>query len=110
VFACILGEAVAQQGRRNVLKLMGTIRIQPNPGSEAIGPHFEIDFLPYHGRLHTRTVRAHTRDELVDFLIGIKLSEDEASRWAGKARAQGVVLISGIERTEAQLRDSGLLV
>jgi hypothetical protein len=39
----------------------------------------------------------------------IKISEDEASRWAGRARGEGSVLISGIERTEAQLRDSGLL-
>jgi len=74
-----------------------------------MGPHFEIDFLPYHGRLNTQTVRARTRDDLVEFLIRTKISEDEASRWAGKACAQGVVLIAGIERTEAQLRDCGLL-
>jgi len=90
-------------------KLIGTIRIQPNPGSEAVGPHFAIDFQPYSGHLNTQTVRASTYDDLVEFLIGIRMSEDEATRWAGKARAQGVVLISGIERTEAQLRDSGLL-
>jgi len=92
-----------------MMKLMGTIRIQPNPGSDTMGPHFEIDFLPYHRHLNTKTVRASTRDDLVEFLMGIKISEDEAARWAGKARSQGVVLISGIERTEAQLRDSGLL-
>jgi hypothetical protein len=92
-----------------MMKLTGTIRIQPNPGSDTMGPHFEIDFLPYHGRPNTQTVRASTRDELVEFLMRIKISEDEATRWAGKARSQGVVLISGIERTEAQLRDSGLL-
>lgn len=92
-----------------MMKLMGTIRIQPNPGSDTMGPHFEIDFLPYHGRLNTKTMRATTHDELVEFLIGIKISEDEATRWAGKARSQGVVLISGIERTEAQLKESGLL-
>ena len=90
-------------------KLIGTIRIQPNPGSETIGPHFAIDFLPYAGRLNTQTARASTYDDLVEFLIKIRISEDEATRWAGKARAQGVVLISGIERTEEQLRDSGLL-
>lgn len=90
-------------------KLIGTLRIQPNPGSETVGPHFAIDFQPYSGRLNTQTVRASTYDDLVEFLIGIRMSEDEATRWAGKARSQGVVLISGIERTEAQLRDSGLL-
>jgi hypothetical protein len=97
------------QKRPSMMKLMGTIRIQPNPGSDTVGPHFEIDFVPYHGRFNTKTVRATTHDELVEILMGIKISEDEAARWAGKARSQGVVLISGIERTEAQLRDSGLL-
>ncbi len=90
-------------------KLIGTIRIQPDPGSDTVRPHFAIDFLPYAGRLNTQTVRADTYEDLVAFLIGLRLSEDEASRWAGKARAQGVVLISSIERTEEQLRDSGLL-
>lgn len=90
-------------------KLIGTLRIQPNPGSETVGPHFAIDFQPYSGRVNTQTVRASTYDDLVEFLIAIRMSEDEATRWAGKARSQGVVLISGIERTEAQLRDSGLL-
>jgi len=90
-------------------KLIGTIRIQPDPGSDTVRPHFAIDFLPYSGRLNTQTVRASNYEDLVQFLIGIRLSEDEASRWAGKARAQGVVLISSIERTEEQLRDSGLL-
>ena len=92
-----------------MMKLIGTIRIQPDPGSETVKPNFAIDFLPYAGRLNTKTVHVTTYDELVQFLIDIRISEDEASRWAGKARAQGVILISGIERTEAQLRDSGLL-
>ena len=90
-------------------KLMGTIRITPNAGDEKTRPHFEIVFLPYAGRLSTQTVRVATLDELVAFLTDIKISEDEASRWAGKARGEGVVLISGIERTESQLRESGLL-
>ena len=89
-------------------KLTGTIRITPNPGSGKLGPHFEVVFVPYHGRVNAPTVRVGTHDELVRFLIGIKLSEDEASRWAGRARVD-VVLIPSIERTEAQLRDSGLL-
>ena len=90
-------------------KLMGTIRITPNAGSETSRPHFEVLFVPYHGRFNTPTVKVSTHDELVQFLMDIKISEDEASRWAGKARSQGVVLISGVERTEAQLRESGLL-
>lgn len=40
-----------------------------------------------------------THDELVEFLISIKISEDEAARWAGRAKAS-VVLIPSIERTE----------
>jgi hypothetical protein len=90
-------------------KLIGTIRIRPNPRSDTMGPHFAIDFQPYSGRLNTQTVRATTYDELVEFLIGIRIGEDDATRFAGQARSQGVVLIPGIERTEAQLRDSGLL-
>src|SRR5579864_1632188 len=91
-------------------KLMGTIRITPSAGSDTSKPHFEVVFVPYHGRFNTPTVKVSTHDELVQFLMDIKISEDEAARWAGKARSQGVVLISGIERTEAQFRESGLIV
>ncbi len=90
-------------------KLMGTIRITPNAGSESSKPHFEVCFVPYHGRFNTPTLKLSTHDELVQFLMDIKISEDEAARWAGKARSQGVVLISGVERTEAQFRESGLI-
>jgi hypothetical protein len=89
-------------------KLMGTIRVTPNPGSETSRPHFEVVFVPYAGRLNTLTVKVSTHDDLVAFLMGIKISEDEAARWAGRARSD-VILIPGIERTEAQLRDSGLI-
>ena len=89
-------------------KLIGNIRIQPKPGSETLGPHFAVDFQPYQGRLNTQIVRATTHDELVDFLISIKISEDEAARWAGRARSS-VVLIPNVERTEELLRDKGLL-
>jgi hypothetical protein len=92
-----------------MIKLMGTIRITPNPGSATSKAHFEVVFVPYHGRFNTPTLQVATHDELVQFLMNIKIAEDEAARWAGKARSQGVVLISGIERTEAQLRDSGLI-
>jgi len=90
-------------------KLIGTIRITPNPGDETTKPHFEVVFVPYSGRLNTKTVRVNTHEDLVAFLQEIRLPEDEASRWAVRARGEGVVLISGIERTEAQLKESGLL-
>jgi hypothetical protein len=89
-------------------KLIGTIRITPNPGSEDSRPCFEVVFVPYSGRLNTQTVRVPTHDDLVQFLIGIKISEDEASRWAGRARSS-VVLIPSVERNESVLKDSGLL-
>ena len=91
-------------------KLIGNLRITANPGAEGDRPHFEIVFLPYHGRLDTLTVRVDTYDDLVAFLTGIRISEDEASRWAGKSRSEGVVIIPSIERTEEQLRENGLLV
>jgi len=89
-------------------KLIGNVRIQPSPASDTMGPHFAIDFQPYSGHLNTQVVRVTTHDELVEFLIAIKISEDEAARWAGRARAD-VVLIPSIERTEELLRSSGLL-
>jgi hypothetical protein len=39
----------------------------------------------------------------------LKFSEDDSSRWAGKARAQGLILIDSVERTDALLREKGLL-
>ena len=89
-------------------KLMGTIRVTPKPGSAASRPHFDVVFVPYAGRLNTKTVQVSTHDDLVAFLMGIKISEDDAARWAGRARSD-VILIPGIERTEAQLKESGLL-
>ncbi len=90
-------------------KLIGNIRITANPASENSEAHFQVVFEPYAGHLNTPAVKVGNHEELVQFLIGIRLSEDEASRWAGRARSGGVLLISGIERTEEQLRDSGLL-
>ena len=89
-------------------KLTGNIRITPNPGNEDRGPHFEIVFVPYHGRVNAQTVRVNNHDDLVGFLIEIKFSEDEASRWAGRARSS-VVLIPSVERTEELLKENGLL-
>jgi hypothetical protein len=91
-------------------KLTGTIRINANPGSSGATGHFEVVFVPYAGRLNTKPVKVTNLDDLVALLMSLKLDEDEATRWAGKARTQGVVLISGIERTESQLKENGLLV
>jgi hypothetical protein len=90
-------------------KVTGTIRINANPGSSATAGHFEVVFVPYAGRLNTKPVKVGNLDDLVTLLMNLKISEDEATRWAGKARTQGVVLISGVERTESQLQDNGLL-
>ena len=53
-------------------------------------------------------MRVTSHDDLVAFLIEIKFSEDDASRWAGRARSS-VVLIPSIERTEELLKENGLL-
>ena len=90
-------------------KVTGTIRIKANPGSSGGLAHFEVVFVPYAGRLNTKPVRVSNLDDLVTLLMNLKISEDEATRWAGKARAQGVVLISSVERTEVQLQENGLL-
>jgi hypothetical protein len=89
-------------------KLIGNLRVRPNPGSESLGPHYEIDFMPYSGKLNTQTVRVNSYDDLVAFLIEFKVKEDEASRWAGQAR-NSLILIPSVERTEEQLKESGLL-
>ncbi len=90
-------------------KLMGNLRIATNPGTDQNRPYFEVTFVPYAGRVNSQPVRVDTHDDLVQFLMKIKLSEDDASRWAGRARSEGVILIPSIERTESQLKDSGLL-
>ena len=90
-------------------KLIGNIRITASAGSEGTPPHFEIVFVPYSGRLNTKTVSVPTYDDLVAFLIEIRISEDEATRWAGRVRTGGVVLIPNIERNDSLLRENGLL-
>jgi len=89
-------------------KLIGNLRVRPNPGSESLGPHYEIDFMPYSGKLNTQTVRVKSYDDLVAFLIDFRVKEDEATRWAGQAR-NSPILIPSVERTEEQLKDSGLV-
>lgn len=91
-------------------KLTGNLRITVNPGSAGERPHFEVVFVPYAGRLSTKTAKVKNLDDLVSLLTDLKLSEDDAAKWAGRARAQGVVLIPSFERTDALLKEMGLLV
>ena len=56
-----------------------------------------------------KPVKVSDLDDLVNLLMNLKISEDEATRWAGKARTQGVVLIAGVERTEAQCKKTACL-
>lgn len=90
-------------------KLTGNLRITAVPAANGIKAHFEILFLPYAGRFNTRTAEALTYDDLVALLSNLKFGEDEATRWAGKARSQGVVLIASFERNDSLLREYGLL-
>ena len=90
-------------------KLTGTIQIKTKAPSENTEAYYEVSFVAYHGRLNAQPVRITSQEDLVQFLIGIRLSEDDASRWAGRARSQGVLLIPGVETTESVLKDNGLL-
>lgn len=91
-------------------KLMGNLKITAKPAGEGVKAHFEVVFVPYSGRLNTRPAAANTYDELVSLLMDLKFSEDDATRWAGKARSQGIILIDSFERPDSLLRERGLLV
>ncbi len=91
-------------------KLMGNLQIKLNPGKEGERPYFEVVFVPYAGRLNTKPATASNQDDLVALLTELKLNEDEAQKWAGRARSQGVVLIPSFERTDTLLKEMGLLV
>ncbi|HET6206610.1 MAG TPA: hypothetical protein VFD98_07365 [Terracidiphilus sp.] len=90
-------------------KLIGNLRITARPAVEGAKAHFELVFLPYAGRLNTRPAQAASYDDLVSLLQDLKFGEDEATRWAGKARSQGVIIIDSFERTDALLREKGLI-
>ncbi|KAA6461944.1 hypothetical protein DYQ86_09890 [Acidobacteria bacterium AB60] len=90
-------------------KLIGNLRITAIPASEGVKAHFEVVFVPYAGRHNTKPVKAHTYDELVSLLSDLRFGEDEATRWAGKARSQGIVLIDSFERADTLLREKGLV-
>jgi hypothetical protein len=89
-------------------KLIGTVRITPFEGDKKTLPHFDVAFVPYSGKMETPTIEIGTHDELVKFLISIKISEDEAARWAARARGS-VVLIPSVERSEELLKEKGLV-
>jgi hypothetical protein len=90
-------------------KLIGNLRITAKPASEGSRPHFEVAFIPYAGRMNTRPAKAETYDALVSLLSDLKFDEDSATRWAGKARSQGMILIDSFERPDSLLREMGLL-
>ena len=90
-------------------KLIGNLRITAKPAAEGAKAHFELVFLPYAGRLNTRPAQATTYDDLVSFLQDLKFGEDDATRWAGKARSQGVIIIASVERNDSLLREKGLI-
>lgn len=90
-------------------KLIGNIRITAVAAGEGTRSHFDVVFVPYSGRLETKTVSVATYDDLVVFLTELRISEDEATRWAGRVRSGGVVLIPSVERNDSLLRENGLL-
>ena len=90
-------------------KLTGNLRITAKPASSGSRPHFEIEFVPYAGRLNTLAATVGSYDELVSFLIDLRFSEEDATRWAGKARSQGLVLIDSFERADSLLHEKRLL-
>ena len=90
-------------------KVTGNLRITAQPGSEGQRACFEVLFIPYAGRLNTVSAKVFSLEDLVALLINLRISEDDATRWAGKTRAQGVVLIPSVERTELFLKENGLL-
>jgi hypothetical protein len=91
-------------------KLIGNLRIFTVPASEGVTAHFAVEFIPYSGRLRTQPVTAQNHEELVALLTELKFDEDEASRWAGRIRTQGMVLVSSFERTDAFLKEHNLLL
>ena len=90
-------------------KVIGNLRVTAKPAAEGVKPHFELMFIPYAGRMNTRPAQATSYDDLVALLQDLKFGEDEATSWAGKARSQGVIIISSFERQDSLLRAMGLL-
>lgn len=91
-------------------KLSGTLKITVHPAVEGARAHYGVVFVPYVGRMNTPLVKVQTHEELGNFLVDLRLAEDDAMRWAGKARIEGIVLISPFEASDTQLKEAGLLV
>jgi hypothetical protein len=89
-------------------KLTGNLQITVTAATAGTRGYFELAFIPYAGRLDTRTIKVKTHDELISLLMDLKIGEDEAAKWAGRARSQGVVLIPSVERADSLLREMGL--
>lgn len=90
-------------------KLIGNLRITAVPAAAGVRSHFEVVFMPYAGRLKTVPATAGTYDDLIALLMDLKFSEDDSTRWAGKVRSQGLILIDSFERHDTFLREKGLL-
>jgi hypothetical protein len=93
-----------------VTKLKGNVRIAYTAPSEKAKPVFEVHFAPYVSRLKTQPIQFRDEADLVDFLFRIKVSDDDVSRWVGKVKVEGLVLIPEIQLTEQQLRENGLVL
>jgi len=90
-------------------KLIGNLQIKAIPGTEGVRPYFEVMFVPYAGRLNTKPAKASNHDDLVSLLTELKFSEDDATKYAGRARSQGVVIVASFERHDTLLKEQGLL-
>ncbi len=90
-------------------KLIGNLRISAVPGADGKKPHYAVEFLPFTGRLQTQIATAQNYDELVALLIELRIEEDEATRYAGRIRAQGTILVPNFERTDSFLKEQKLL-
>jgi hypothetical protein len=97
------------EGVRWMAKLNGNLRITAVPGAGGSKPHFEVVFVPYAGRLNTKPATVPSYEDLVELLKSLKFDEDTATHWSGRARSQGIILISSFERNESVLRENGLL-
>jgi hypothetical protein len=93
-----------------VTKLKGTIRITSSQESEWAIRYYDVSFIPYHGRLKTQVMRFANAEELVEFLVRIKVGEDDSVRWAGKVKQEGLVLIPDIQLAEDELKGAGLIL
>lgn len=91
-------------------KLKGNVRIVYTAPTEKTKPVFEIRFVPYAGRLNAPARQIQDEPDLVDLLLLLGLTDDDASRWVGKVKVEGLVLIPEVQSTEQKLKEGGLVV